>query len=613
MHTRTVRRYVIVPVVYLAAIFGLLFLQFSGTLTVRRSIGELRFAGTLVSGADETSTEITAARVEYEGLVFEFSDDRPLRISNQTVSDMALIPRHFDLAEDGVLLEFSDGSALRFQVASLDPPELQIVPAPTTEWPMDGHLVLPYDTSGNAIITGADETTPEVRTVMYDEREFFLSAPPRTRFEDGQEQLIIPLSAGTQMVRYAEVTAERTNVIELAFGEGQRRVPTATYQSAIDDYLELGYEGWGGGRFNGGSGTWTMRDRAPRFSEDILVAYLAEAWERNEYTPAFNQMRRAADLHPEQVGFLSSVFLGDLRNVTSSFVAADEQRALSLISRIRGNDPTVFREEDLISFSALRGNEDLYQAVLDFARTVDYRTVGMPTAIGMLSASVDQLHPSEEAAQATARFRGVVEERILPAVRQFEDFFFVETAQSEVDVYWSIRAGQLLNEVGRVDGNELYRTVGRNLVLSGLQLVDQQGFLPEFLFFNEAGLQGREGSFGPERLYPHFTDNIWYPRMISLYEELGAGSFIWTIAPFTQVDVAANQSQFRLRYPQNRTHYIIMHGIPPFDSMNLFGLQWRNDPRFESYIKGRHYEGATRTLMIKYTDPTVEGTITLFY
>lgn len=613
MHTRTVRRYVIVPVVYLAAIFGLLFLQFSGTLTVRRSIGELRFAGTLVSGADETSTEITGARVEYEGLVFEFSEDRPLRVSDEREEDMALIPRRFELADQGVLLEFSDGSALRFDVASEDPPELQIVPTPTTQWPLAGRLVLPYDTSGNALIAEGDATTPEVRTVMYDEREFFLSAPPRTRIEDVQEQLIIPLTGGTQMIRYAEVTAERTNVIELAFREGQRRIATATYQNAIDEYLELGYEGWGGARFNGGSGTWNMRDRAPRFSEDILVAYLAEAWSRNEYTPAFNQMRRAADLHPEQVGFHSSVFLGDLRTITSNFVAADEQRALSLISRIRGDDPTVFREEDLIPFAALRGNEDLYEAVLDFARSVDYRTVGIPTAIGMLSASVDQLHPSEEATSATQRFRGVVEERILPAVRQFEDFFFVETTQAEIDVYWSIRAGQLLNEVGRVDGNELYRAVGRNLVVSGLQLADQQGFLPQFLFFNEAGLQGREGSFGPELLYPHFTDNPWYPRMISLYEELGAGSFIWTLAPFTQVQVGTGQSQFRLRYPQNRTHYIIMHGIPPFDSMNLFGLQWRNDPRFETYIKGRHYEGSTRTLMIKYTDPTVEGTITLFY
>ena len=146
-----------------------------------------------------------------------------------------------------------------------------------------------------------------------------------------------------------------------------------------------------------------------------------------------------------------------------------------------------------------------------------------------------------------------------------------------------------------------------------LQLADDQGFIPEYLFFGDTGLQGEEGAFGPERLYPHFTDNPWYPRMLSLYDSLGAGSFIWTIANFTQVDIGEEQFQFRLRYPENRTHYIIMQGIPPFQSMTLFGLQWRNDPRFESYIKGRHYEPRTNTLMIKYTDDSTEENITLFY
>ena len=613
MHTRKVRRYFIVPVVYLAAIFGLLFLQFSGTLTVRRSIGDLRFTGTLVSGADETSQQITGARIEYQGLVFDFSEDSPLIVAQDDGNDIRLYPQRYELEGNELRIAFSDESALRFEVAAEEPPELHVFPTPTNRWPTDGQLLLPYRVAAAASAAAVNPATPETRTVSYEDREFFFSTPPRTVFDENQDRLIIPLSGTSQMVRYAEVTEERSNVIEVAFGDGRRQISTAAYQNAIDEYLETAYRTWGGSRFNGGSGTWQMRGRAPRFSEEILTAYLAEAWQRDEYTPAFNQMRRAADLHPEQVGLLSSVFLGNLRQVTDRFIASDEQRALALVSRIRSKDPTVFREEDLVPFSALRGSEDLYEQLVSFAAEVDYRTVDLPTAIGMLSAAVDQQHPSAEITDATRRFYGIIDERILPAIRQFEDYFFVETAQSEIEVYWSIRAGQLLNEVGRLDGNQLYRTIGRNLVLSGLQLADDQGFIPEYLFFGDTGLQGEEGAFGPERLYPHFTDNPWYPRMLSLYDSLGAGSFIWTIANFTQVDIGEEQFQFRLRYPENRTHYIIMQGIPPFQSMTLFGLQWRNDPRFESYIKGRHYEPRTNTLMIKYTDDSTEENITLFY
>lgn len=613
MHTRKVRRYFIVPVVYLAAIFGLLFLQFSGTLTVRRDIGELRFTGTLIAGADETSQRITAAEVEFQGLVVDLSENDPLVIATADGPDVQLYPASYHVDDDELSVVFNDESRLRFDVASDEPPELHIFPVPTNQWPQTGQLLIPYRVAAGADALPVEAATPETRTVLVGDREFFLSAPPRTTFDDTQDRMIVSLAGTSQMIRYAEASQEQANVIELAFGDGQRQIPTAVYQSAIDDYLETGYQFWGGARFNGGSGTWQMRGRAARFEEEILTAYLAEAWRRNEYTTAFNQMRRAADLHPEQVGLRSAVFLGNLREVTDRFVAADQQRTLALLSRVRSGDPTVFREENIVPFAALRGSEELYRQLTTFAREVDYRTVDMPTAIGMLSTAVDQEHPSPAITEATRRFYGIIEERILPAVRQFDDFFFVETAPGEIEVYWSIRAGQLIHEVGRVTGDQLYRTIGRNLVVSGLQLADEQGFLPEYLFFGDAGLQGDEGSFGPERLYRHFTDNPWYPRMISLYESLGAGSFIWTIANFTQVDIGNDQFQFRLRYPENRTHYIVMHGIPSFESMILFGLQWRNDPRFESYIKGRHYEPRTNTLMIKYTDDTTEESITLFY
>lgn len=613
MHTRKVRRYFILPVLYVAVIFGLLFLQFSGTLTVRESIGDLRFTGTLMSGEDETSDQITAARIEYRGLIIEIGDGSPFVVTTDSGSDRELVPQRFEIDERELRVFLSDESYVRFEVMASDPSELHILPVGTQDWPRDGRMLLPYRLDARATAFPPEQSTPESRIVAVEEREFFFSTPPRSMFDDRLGQIVVPISTGSQLIRYAERITEQVDVVATAFGEGQRQISDGFYQDAIDTFIETSYRGWAQSRFNGGSGTWRMRDGASRFSEEILTAYLAEAWSRNEYIPAFNQMRRAADLHPTEVGLLSAPFLGNLRRITDLFVAQDIERAEELEARVFAGDPTVFREQDLIPFSALRGNEELYQAVLSLAQTVDFRTVDMPTAIGMLAAASDVIHPSPAATEATERFLAIIDERILPSVRQFEEFFFVETAQAEVDLYWSIRAGDLLEQVGRESGRELLMTVGRNLVLSGLQLADSQGFLPEFLYFGEAGLQNQEGSFGPERLYAHFAENPWYPRMIPLYEELGAGSFIWTIADFLQVDIGTPETRFRLAYPRNQTHYVLMHGIPPFSSMQLFGLIWRNDPNFEAYIKGRHYEQRTDTLMIKYTDDSTQQDIILFY
>lgn len=580
---------------------------------MRRSIGEMRFVGTLLAGEDETSEKITSARIEFEGLVFTFSEDRPLVVQTENEGDRTLIPREYFIEDETLVITFSDESTVRFEVSLSPPSELHLIPTGTDEWPRDARVIIPWSTTPAVAFRPPSESTPEILDLTVEDRVFFLSVPPRAVVDHAAGTLEIPPTASSRLIRYVERVDTEINVIETAFSRNQHRITDDFYRDTVRHYIDIGFQGWATTRFNGGSGTWDMREGSARFSEEILTAYLAEAWRRDQYTTAFNQMRRAADQHSDQVGFLSAPFLGNLREVTRTFIEQDQQRALTLATRIAGRDPTVFRERDLLPFAAFRGNETLFRDLIQFMRSVDYREIEITTAIGMLRTTVSTNHPSEQSREAARRFESVIEERIYPAIRQFEDLFFVETGQGEIDLQYSIEAGILLERYGRRLGDMLPVTVGRNLVLSGLQLADNRGFLPRLIFFNTQGMERQEGSFGPEALYPLIAENPRYPRMISLYDELGAGSFIWTIVDFPRVEIGTQQYSFRLQYPPNRTHYIIMQGIPPFESMILFNLQWRNDPTFELYIKGRHYDPATNTLMIKYTDNSSVGDIILFY
>lgn len=608
-----IRRYFITPFVYVAVILGLLYLQFSGTLTVRRTLGPLRFLATLEAGEDDTGDRITSARMDFEGLVVELSEDRPLVVRDTNGTERFLTPVRYEMSDERLVLHMDDHSSLRFEVLSDDTQELQIIPVGTDDWPQDGSVVLPWRFTQDVRVDLSTPPGPQIRDIRHGDRDFFLSTPARAVVDLSTGTIDLPLDLVTRMVRFAEHVVSDVDVIASAFGDNQRQISTQFYNEALDQFIQVGFQGWSSTRFNGGSGTWDMRDASPRFSERILTAYLAEAWRRNQYTTAFNQMRRAADQHPQDVGYLSVVFLGNVRQVWDQTLQADQQRSLTLSSRISARDPSVFHEEEIFSFAALRGNEELFRALLSFATDLDIREIDVPLAVSLASASVVDPHPTAASRDATRRFEDLVSDVILPAVRQFDERFFVESAQGEIDVLFSIRAGVLLERLGRRDNETLYTTVGRNLVLSGLQLADSRGFLPRLIFFNEMGIQRQEGSFGPEDLYPLISGNPWYPRKRSLYDDLGAGSFIWSIANFTRVDIGAEQSTFTLQYPRNRTHYVVIHGIPPFTSMNLFNLQWRNDPSFELYIKGRHFEQRTNTLMIKYTDDSVEGNIILFY
>ncbi len=613
MHTRKIRRYFIVPVVYVGVILGLLYLQYSGTLTIRRSIDGIDFSASILPGGDESSDRISSARIAFDGLVLDVSEETPIRLVAEESPDQALIPARYEELENGVRVILSDDSSLVVTVTEGNPPELHVIPRGGATWSAEQLLVVPLDFDGDAVAELPRPGTPESVHVSYGGRDYFLSAPPRTQFDLDQGTLLVPLAGTSRLIRYAELGDRRLDVVSVAFADDQRWIGDAFYESSLSDFFEVAYRGWAVSRFNGGSGTWDRRDGSPLFSEEILVAYLAEAWQRNEYTPAFNRMRRAADLHPDEIGIRSTVFLGNLREVTQQSVTNDIQRARSDLARVRSGDPTVFRQEDLLTFAALRGGDELFREVVEFAGLVDFRNVAIPTAVGMLANAFDSEFAPAEALEATERFAAIIEERIYPAIVQFDDYFFLESGQGEIDVRYSIRAGQLLELIGGTRGDRTVVAIGRNLVLSALALADDAGYLPARLVFGDSGIQGQEGSFGPEAIYAFFTENPSYPRYVPLYDEIGPGTYIYTVADFTTVDISPERFYFTLRYPENRTHYVIFQGVPQFDTMELFGLVWRDDPTFEAYIKGRHYNEETETLMIKYTDDSIQGEIILNY
>jgi len=613
MTHRRVRRYMVVPFVYVAVIFTLLYLQFSGNLTVRRTLGPLQFTGTLEAGEDDIGYSITAARLEFAGLIVELSADSPVIIRVPDGEDEILVPIGYRVEDEYILIELDDASILRFEVLSRETMELQIVPEGSDQWPQDGTLVLPWRFAPGVRLGAESVTGQLVRDIRVNDRYYFFSVPARSTIELNTQIVELPLDQSLRMIRFAEQISRDVDIIATAFSDGQRRITDEFYRGAISQFRDVAYLGWSTTRLNAGSGTWAMRDASPRFSEEVLTAYLAEEWDRGQFVTAFNQMRRAADLHPDQIGRLSAVFLGNLRAVWPAAIAEDERQAEALAARIARDDVSVFHREDLLEFAALRGNEEVFRDALRLASEVSLHDIDVPLAISLAATHVLSSHPTADSRSTTRRFLELFDDVVLPAVRQFDERFFIETGQNEIDPRVSLRAGVALERSGRMEGNQLHVTVGRNLVLSVLQLADSNGFIPRLIFFDESGIQRQEGAFGPEEIYQILIDNPSYPRMVSLYDEVGAGTYIWTLVPFPEIDISPDQWSFTLEYPRNRTHFVLIRGVPRFGTLNLFNLVWRNDPSFELYIKGRHYDAATQTLMIKYTDDSVRGDIIITF
>ncbi|NBB89711.1 MAG: hypothetical protein GVY23_00725 [Spirochaetes bacterium] len=612
MKSRLRGAFVLIPVVYAGVILFLLFLQFSDGQRFYESTDGLTLEGRMTPTVERESSSISSVRVSYRGVAFEFNEEASLRVTHEDNDEIMLHPWSYSTTDSGFRIRFENDATLSFDLSRSDGEELRVRPELPEALLPASSISLPVTTTGGATLQRT--TLPGIFPVRFESNTYHLAPPPRSELDTERNVLRIPTDSGTQTVSYLQASTQQQDVFTTWFSDDRQRIPADEYENTVTSFIDDAYIGWSNTRLNDGSGTWDMRSGSPAFSELILTATLAEAWQRDEYTPVFTDMRRAADQHLDQVSLLSAPFLGNLDEIREQYLEADERQTTRLLELARNSDPELFRSPGLAKFAIDRGSEELYRAVLAATEDIDFVETNMAQAIGMLRNYYLADFPTEESREAFSRFAPIIETRLLPNLYRAEDEgFFLRSGPGRVEVFQSIVAGRILQAAGAEQEDSRLQSAGRRLVSSSLALADDTGFLPAVLYVGADGLEGVEGAIGPERVYSLLSNNPAYPARISLAEEVGPGTWIQAVAEFTEIGIASDRYRFVIDYPRNRTHYIIMQGVPPFSEMELFGQQWRTDPAFESYIKGRHYDRDSQTLMIKYTDNSVRGEIILEY
>jgi hypothetical protein len=197
-----------------------------------------------------------------------------------------------------------------------------------------------------------------------------------------------------------------------------------------------------------------------------------------------------------------------------------------------------------------------------------------------------------------------------------DEGFFFQTKPNKGDGYYTVLAGRILERAGERSGDSRLIALGRNMVVSVLKLADELGFVPNQIDFSAGAIAAQLKYRAPEDFYWLVHRNPAYPREVSLYSQLGPGHWFYTIATVNSIDITPNRYTFNISYPKSRLHFLFFRGlntIDPSSGMKLFGITWRNDRDFEIYNHGRYYNPDTKTLMVKYTDDTVQRDIIINY
>jgi hypothetical protein len=139
-----------------------------------------------------------------------------------------------------------------------------------------------------------------------------------------------------------------------------------------------------------------------------------------------------------------------------------------------------------------------------------------------------------------------------------------------------------LSDYARVSNNSLYENVSRLILLSGRNSSINASTAAALYMLLE-------------------KDNHYIPHEIILRSGGKPMFWAWTIARNITCSYDANEEilTFTTDFPQDESHYMILTGIEPFKSIEIYGMQFRTDPRFETYnSSGYVYNARTKTLLL---------------
>lgn len=161
-----------------------------------------------------------------------------------------------------------------------------------------------------------------------------------------------------------------------------------------------------------------------------------------------------------------------------------------------------------------------------------------------------------------------------------------------------INTGFALMNAGSIVGNAPAKAAGKLIINETIQSADQ-------LTLETVAA-----------LYPTFVpENHFLPHIALLHDENDEIIWAWTIADdMTFKRDAENSIIIGASFNQNQIHHMIIKGIKKFSSIDIYGISYRTDPRFESYnSSGYVFENDTESLLLKYRQRSPVEEIKLYY
>ena len=331
-------------------------------------------------------------------------------------------------------------------------------------------------------------------------------------------------------------------------------------------------------------------------TEQSVNAYMAEMTPKGKYLDSIAQVPQSFKDGTRRT-YISAPYLNNLVNMNNSLVMQLENLDYKLNFALEKKDLSIFETENLAQFLLTR-KSSIANQVLQLPASLEVFEPSTEQASGILNTYALLKPEYPEMADLLSPILDKSLEVVETACFTENDLLFVSSNNEKLNNLQSIRIGKSLVNYGSVTKNTTVQAGGYMLINSQVPSVEN-------LDLRTSG-----------EIYAILEeDSSYYPHMNFIHKENGITTWAWTVAQ--SISYAKDEEgtiTLATKFPQGATHYMIINNIEPFKSIEIYGMKFRTDPRFETYnSSGYVYNARTKTLFLKYRHKSETEIVKLIY
>lgn len=553
---------------YIIIIFGIFGLQFRSRSVFSKNFGFLRL--TLSENKNTESQQPYADMFQVSGNGITLFSDKNAHIevthSNGKIQDLEF-SNWEPLSETAFQLQFTNNISLKCEALGQNKDVFSISASlPKTV----SNISIPYSHAGSYTITDLSDKRAILRSK---DNQTMLSASKvtssRIYFQDNH--LIAtyapynPVESFT-FSQLASLTTEQTEVYKNIIQQNK----TALTTSFLKD-----------------------PDAA---SEVALSAYIAEMGSQGKYIEALNNIPSSFKNGSKRT-YLTAPQLNNLLAMNKSMVMYNENMTYNMNHSISTGNLDIFLAENLAAF-ILRQSFENASKLLSLPSASTSAKPTLMQAVGILEVYCDLKKASSPLASKIQSALPVALKIIEDACSLQDDILIMQENNQLVSLTNAVRAAVALRNFGEIEKDSSYITGGTLLIISHSQ-IDKNSDLTILA-----------------QIYTILNkDNTYLPHEVVLKPQGKPQFWAWTVAQDFTCSVD-NEKTLTLTttFPQGSSHYMIINGIEPFTEIEIYGMQFRTDQRFESYnSSGYVYDSKTKTLFLKQRHKANKEIVKLYY